>query len=34
MIRRVIWDLDNTLMERDLKAEEAFFQENLSVNQE
>lgn len=25
MIRRVIWDLDNTLMERDLKAEEAFF---------
>lgn len=34
MIRRVIWDLDNTLMERDLKAEKAFFQENLSVNQE
>ena len=33
MIRRVIWDLDNTLMERDLKAEKAFFQENLSVNQ-
>lgn len=33
MIRRVIWDLDNTLMKRDLKAEEAFFQENLSVNQ-
>ena len=33
MIRRVIWDLDNTLMERELKAEKAFFQENLSVNQ-
>ena len=33
MIRRVIWDLDNTLMKRDLKAEEDFFKENLSVEQ-
>lgn len=33
MIRRVIWDLDNTLMKRDLKAEESFFKENISVSQ-
>lgn len=33
MIRIVIWDLDNTLMKRDLKAEEDFFKENLSVEQ-
>ena len=33
MIRRVIWDLDNTLMKRDLQAEEDFFKENLSAEQ-
>lgn len=33
MIRRVIWDLDDTLMKRDLKAEDAFFKDNISVSQ-